>query len=210
MRLRKFGHACLLVSSGEGRVLIDPGTFSRGFEELDGLTAILVTHQHADHVDAGRLGPLLERNGEARLVTDSATAAVLKAEHGIDAEVATAGASYDVGLRVEAVGDRHAEIHADIPRVPNIGYVIDGRLLHPGDAIDVTDREVEVLALPTMAPWMRMGEAVEFLRAVRPRFAVPIHEALLRSTDLYYNAFRGLGPDSTELKVLDDGEPVDL
>ena len=104
----------------------------------------------------------------------------------------------------------HAQIHPDIPRVTNVGYVIDDRLLHPGDAIDVTDHDVEILALPTMAPWMRMAEAVDFLRAVSPKVAVPIHDGLLRSTDLFYNAFRGLGPESTEVRVLDDGAPVEV
>jgi L-ascorbate metabolism protein UlaG (beta-lactamase superfamily) len=210
MRLQKFGHSCLLVESGDGRVLVDPGTFSQGFEQLDGLTAVLVTHQHPDHLDVERLRPLLDRNPQARLITDAATAEQLGDDHGIEATAAKAGESYDVGLRVEAVGEQHAEIHRDLPRIPNVGYVIDGRLLHPGDAIDVTDVDIEVLALPAMAPWMRMADAIDYLRAVSPRVAVPIHEALLRNTDLFYNAFRGLGPDATELKVLDGGEPVEL
>jgi len=210
MRLRKFGHSCLLVESGEGRVLIDPGTFSSGFEALDGLTAVLVTHQHPDHLDVGRLEPLLERNPDARLVTDAGTAQVLRDEHGIEASLASAGETFDVGLTVEVVGDQHAEIHPDLPRIPNVGYVLDGRLLHPGDALDVTDQDVEILALPAMAPWMRMADAVDYLRAVGPRFAVPIHDGLLRSTDIYYGAFRNLGPDGTELRVIDDGQPVDL
>lgn len=210
MELQKFGHSCLLVTAGDGRVLIDPGTFSSGFDALDGLTAILVTHQHADHVDLDRLQPLLERNPGVRLVADVATAQTLRDDRGIDASVAAPGDTFDVGMRVEVVGEMHAEIHPDLPRVPNVGYLIDGRLLHPGDALDVTDRDVEILALPTMAPWMRMAEAIDFLRALAPRVAVPIHEALLRSTDLFYNAFRGLGPEATELRVLDDGAPVQL
>jgi len=210
MRIQKFGHSCLLVSSGDARILIDPGTFSTGYDDLDGLTAVLVTHQHPDHVDVEALPGLLERNPQARLFTDVGTAQTLRDGHGIHAAIATAGDTYDVGAQVEVVGDLHAEIHPDLPRVPNVGYVVEGRLLHPGDALSVTDREVEVLALPTMAPWMRMAEAIEFLRAVRPRVAVPIHEALLRSTDLYYNAFRNLGPDGTELQILDDGAPVEV
>jgi L-ascorbate metabolism protein UlaG (beta-lactamase superfamily) len=210
MQLRKFGHSCLLVSSGDGRVLIDPGTFSSGFEDLDGLTAVLITHQHPDHLDVGRLEPLLERNPDARLVTDVGTAQVLRDAHGIEANVATAGDSFDVGIAVDVVGEQHAEIYPEIPRIPNAGYVLDGRLLHPGDALDVTDRDVEVLALPAMAPWMRMAEAIDYLRAVAPRFAVPIHEGMLRSTDIYYGAFRNLGPDGTELRVIDDGQPVEL
>jgi len=210
MRLQKLGHSCLLVESGDARLLIDPGTFSSGFDELEGLTAVLVTHQHPDHLDVGRLPALLERNPSAQVIADSGTAQILRDDHGIEAAVATGGEVFDLGARVEAVGEMHAQIHPDLPHVTNVGYLIDGRLLHPGDAIDVTDREVEILALPTMAPWMRMAEAIDFLRALNPAVAVPIHDGLLRSTDLFYNAFRGLGPQSTELRVLDDGSPAQL
>ena len=210
MRLRKLGHACLLVTSGDARILIDPGTFSSGFEDLDGLTAVLVTHQHPDHVDVLRLPQLLERNPQAQLVADVGTAQQLRDDLGVEATVAGAGDTYDVGVPVEVVGDLHAQIHPDIPRVPNVGYLVDGRLLHPGDSLEVRDRQVEILALPTMAPWMRLADAVDFLRAVAPRTAIPVHEGLLRSPDLYYGAFRGLGPDHTELRVIDDGEPIQL
>jgi L-ascorbate metabolism protein UlaG (beta-lactamase superfamily) len=210
MRLRKLGHSCLLVDSGDARVLIDPGTFSAGFEQLDGLSAVLVTHQHPDHIDVERLPVLLGRNPSAQLIADAATAQTLRDNHGIEASVAHAGEVFEVGMRVEAVGDMHAQIHPDIPRVPNVGYLVEGRLLHPGDALDVTDRDVEILALPTMAPWMRMAEAIDYLRTVAPKVAVPIHDGLLKSADLFYGAFRGLGPAQTEVRVLDDGQPVEL
>jgi len=210
MRLQKLGHSCLLVEAGDARLLVDPGTFSSGFDDLEGLTAVLVTHQHPDHLDVAALPALLERNPTMQVITDAATAQILRDDHGVEASVARGGESLDLGVRVEVVGEMHAQIHPDLPQVPNVGYLIDGRLLHPGDALDVTDREVEILALPTMAPWMRMAEAVDFLRVVQPRVAVPIHDGLLRSTDLFYNAFRGLGPESTELRVLDDGEPAEL
>lgn len=210
MKLRKFGHACLLVESGDARLLLDPGVFSAGFEALEGLTGVLVTHQHADHVDPPRLLALLDRNPDAQVLADVETAQQLRDDHGLEATVATAGSSYDVGVPLEVIGDKHAEIHPDLPRVANVGYLVDGRLFHPGDALTVPDREVEVLALPTMAPWMRMAEAVDYLRAVAPARAVPIHDALLRSTDIYYGAFRGLGPQQTELAVLDDGQPLAL
>jgi len=210
MRLQKLGHSCLLVESGDARLLIDPGTFSAGFDDLEGLTAVLVTHQHPDHLDVDRLPGLLERNPSVQVVADPGTAQVLRDDHGIEASVANSGEVFDLGVRVEAVGEMHSQIHPDLPQVTNTGYLIDDRLLHPGDAIDVTDREVEILALPTMAPWMRMAEAIDFLRAVSPKVAVPIHDGLLRSTDLFYNAFRGLGPQSTDLLVLDDGAPKQL
>src|SRR3954451_10400988 len=101
MRLQKLGHSCLLVETGDARLLIDPGTFSSGFEQLDGLAAVLVTHQHPDHVDVARLPALLDRNPEAQLIADSATAQTLRDDHGLEAAVARAGDTFDVGLHVE-------------------------------------------------------------------------------------------------------------
>ena len=210
MRLRKLGHSCLLVESRGVRVLIDPGVFSSPADDVDGLSAVLVTHQHPDHVDVERLRRILDRSPDARLVTDEATARMLRDDHGLDATVATPGQSFDVGFPVEPVGDLHAEIHPDLPRIPNVGYLLDGRLLHPGDALTVPELDVEILALPTMAPWMRMADAVDFLRAVAPRTAVPIHDGLLKSTDIFYGHFRSLGPERTELRVLDDGAAAEL
>jgi L-ascorbate metabolism protein UlaG (beta-lactamase superfamily) len=66
MRVTKFGHSCLLVEEGGARVLLDPGTFSEGFEGLEDLTAVCLTHQHADHLDAERLRLVLDRNPGAR------------------------------------------------------------------------------------------------------------------------------------------------
>ena len=38
---------------------------------------------------------------------------------------------------------------------------------------------VEVLLLPVSAPWMKLSEAAEYLQAVAPDIAVPIHDAIL-------------------------------
>ena len=74
MRLTHFGHSCVLVEIGDRRILLDPGTFSAGFEELRGLDAIVVTHQHPDHCDPERFGPLAQANADARLLLEAQTA----------------------------------------------------------------------------------------------------------------------------------------
>ncbi|HEV7824018.1 MAG TPA: MBL fold metallo-hydrolase [Mycobacteriales bacterium] len=210
MQVQKFGHSCLLVSEGDARVLLDPGTYSRGFEELRGLTAVLVTHQHPDHCDLDRLGPLLAANPGARVYTDEGTAAQLD-DRGLDPVVAIAGEHFDAGgLAVDVLGHDHAVIHPDIPVVPNVGYLVGGRVFHPGDQLTVPDRPIEVLALPAVAPWLKIAEAIEYLRAVAPRVAIPVHDAITTVPQLYLGLLQRLGPEDTRFLVLDDGEPADV
>lgn len=210
MRLQKLGHACLLVEDDDARVLIDPGVFSSGIEELTGLTGILVTHQHADHVDVARLPALLQANPDAILHCDEGTAPDL-IEHGIDARIVHEGDDLDVGLPVRVIGQRHAEVHPDVPRVPNVGYLIAERLFHPGDALTAPGVDsIDVLALPTAAPWLKAAEAVDYLRQVRPRVAVPIHDAVLAMPQMYYGLFDRLSPAGTEVRVIGDEAAIEL
>jgi L-ascorbate metabolism protein UlaG (beta-lactamase superfamily) len=207
MRVRKFGHACLLVEDADARVLIDPGTLADGWEELRDLTAVLVTHQHFDHLDLERLPGLLAANPEAAVHTDQASAGIL-AEKGLRASPVAAGAQLRFGgLEVEAIGVEHAIIHPDIPVIPNVGYLLGGRLFHPGDALTVPDRPVEILAVPTAAPWLKVWEAVDYIRAVKPKVALPIHEGPAAFPQMYYGMMASLAPEGTSLLVIDDGEP---
>jgi L-ascorbate metabolism protein UlaG (beta-lactamase superfamily) len=209
VRITKLRHSCLFVEEADARVLLDPGTFSSGFEQLTGLTGVLVTHQHPDHVDIDRLRPLLSANPDARVFTDEATAGQLS-NAGIDASTVREGDTLDVGVEVRVFGRNHATIHPDIPVVPNVGYLVGGRLFHPGDSFTVPPVDVEILALPTSAPWLKLAESVDYLRAVAPRIAVPIHEAHLVSTQLYYGRFIEFAPTGTEVRVLDDAGPLDV
>jgi L-ascorbate metabolism protein UlaG (beta-lactamase superfamily) len=210
MWLQKFGHACLLVESDEARVLLDPGTFVKGFEQLTGLTAVLVTHQHADHLDIDRMDGLLRGNPEALLYADEAGAAALT-ERGFEAQAVRDGDELSLaGLSVRVLGESHAVVHPDIPTVPNVGYLLGDRLLHPGDALTIPPGPVQVLALPTAAPWLKSAESVDYLRAVAPPVAVPIHEAVLANPGHYYALLRRLAPDRTKLRVIDDGEPIEV
>jgi L-ascorbate metabolism protein UlaG (beta-lactamase superfamily) len=107
-------------------------------------------------------------------------------------------------------GRDHAQVHPDEPVVPNVGYLIAERLFHPGDSFTRPDVEVEILGLPTAAPWLKAAEAVDYLRAVRPQVAVPIHEALLTRPAMHYGLFEALAPTGTQVRVIDSGEPIEL
>lgn len=210
MRITKHGHSCLSVTEGDVTVLLDPGSFSPGFEELTGVDSVLVTHTHADHVDAPRVAALLERNPAARVFAEAAAADVLR-EAGVEVTTVSPGESFDVaGLPVRTFGGHHAVIHDDLPRFGNVGFLVGGRLFHPGDSLEVPETDVEILAVPAMAPWMAMKEAIDFERAVAPRVAVPIHDALLAVKGLYYERLAAMGPAGLRFEDLDDGRTLEL
>ena len=204
MKISKYGHSCLHVVDGSASILIDPGSFSQGFETLSGLTAVLITHQHPDHVDTRRLTGLLRANPDAALYADSGSVAVL-ADAGIEATAVQTGDVLDVGTRVEVWAGDHAVIHRDIPVISNACYLVGGRLLHPGDSLTDVGRPVEILALPTSAPWMAVKEAVEYFRAVHPAIAIPIHEKVMANPEMVYGILTRLGPSDTRWLNLDDG-----
>lgn len=185
MEITHLGHACLLVETAGQRILIDPGTFS----DLDGLrdlTAVVVTHQHADHYDPERVPGLLQDNPEALVLVEPQTAEKL-AEGGLAGrtERMSAGEVVDLGgVELTPVGELHAVVHPYVPQVGNLGVVLRAEgepvLYHPGDALDGEPGEVDVLGVPVNAPWGKVAETIEFVRRIQPRRGiVPIHDALL-------------------------------
>ncbi|MGH3718340.1 MAG: MBL fold metallo-hydrolase [Pseudonocardiaceae bacterium] len=213
MQIVHFGQSCVLVETGTARLLLDPGVYSTGFDELTELDAILITHQHPDHLDVQELPTLLAANPSAQLLVDSGSSAQLT-RAGIVHQVVAPGHRLELaGTGVEVIGGDHGVIHPDIPVVPNNGYLIDGDagpILHPGDSFDPPERAVEVLLLPTAAPWFKVSEAVDYLRAIAPSLAVPIHQAILARTDKHYGLFRELAPAGTVIQIAAHAEPLKL
>ncbi|KXO98660.1 MBL fold metallo-hydrolase [Tsukamurella pseudospumae] len=203
MRLTHFRHSCVLVEMSDTRVLFDPGTFSQGFEGLTGLDAIVVTHQHPDHIDPVRIGALVDANPDAQLFADPTTAAA-RGDRWI---AAVPGHDYGIGnLIARAVGGVHAVIHPDMPTIDNTSILLGdeeriGRFYHPGDALFVPDVPVDVLGLPVNAPWCRISETIDFFRAVSPTVAVPIHDELLspEGAAIYLARLTDMRPDGADL-----------
>ena len=210
MHLTHFGHSCLLADFDGTSVLFDPGTFAHGFEGITGLAAILVTHQHPDHVDVARLPALVAANPDAALYADPQTAVQL----GEPWRPVHAGDRFTVGqLTLRGVGGQHAVIHPEIPMIDNISYLVgDGehpaRFMHPGDALFVPGEPVDVLATPAAAPWMKIAEAVDYLRAVAPARAVPIHQAIIApdARGIYHSRLAEMG--RTDFQVLPEENAV--
>jgi len=142
--------------------------------------AVLITHEHADHLDLGALTDALGARPAVRIFTNVAVVGQL----GDLADLATTvepGKQFEAaGLPIRAFGGWHAEIHPDIPRVPNLGFLVDGSLYHPGDSFDVPPGvEVDTLFVPISAPWLKASESIDFVRAVAPKRAFALHDYLL-------------------------------
>lgn len=174
MRITKYTHACVRVEH-EGRVLvIDPGTWSEP-AALTGADAVLVTHEHTDHVDVLRLA------GLGVPVHAPAGADIPRLEV---ARVAPGSEFTAAGFRVRAVGGRHAAVHGGLPDCANLGYVIDDAVYHPGDALHLPGQPIETLMVPVQGSWLKTAEAIDFVRAVAPRRAFGIHDGQVNERGL--------------------------
>jgi len=216
MRLTHLGHACLLVETGGQRILIDPGVFSPGIVDVTGLDVILVTHQHADHVDLQRLPAVLEANPQALLYAEPQAAAVM-AGAGIGSGHTVAGEELSFGrVLIMPVGEKHALINEALPRIDNLGLVLrsegEPSLFHPGDAYDGEPGQIDILALPLNAPWTASRDTVAFAQRISPRVSIPIHDMLLSAIgrQLYLTHVQSFGPKGMELRDLSDGASVDF
>ncbi|GAA3845523.1 MBL fold metallo-hydrolase [Streptomyces lannensis] len=196
MKLTKKSHACIRLEKDGRTLVIDPGAFSEE-DAAVGADAVLVTHEHMDHYSEDRLRAGMEANPGAEIWTLASVAEQISAAFPGRVHTVGHGDSFTAaGFDVQVHGELHAVIHPDIPRITNVGFLIDGgKVFHPGDALTVPGQAVETLMLPVMAPWNKISEVIDYVREVRPQRAYDIHDALL--TDLarpiYDNQVGALG-----------------
>ncbi|MGZ4640336.1 MAG: MBL fold metallo-hydrolase, partial [Actinomycetes bacterium] len=172
MRLTKYTHACVRLEKDGQVLVVDPGEWSEP-EVLEGASAVLVTHEHFDHVDPELL--VAAQTGNPALVVHTNAAVVAQlADAGVRAVAVAPGDTFDAaGFSVLVVGGEHAEVYDGLPGCANVGFVIDGDVYHPGDAMFVPDVRVETLLVPVSGPWLKLAEAIDFVCAVQPRRAFP-------------------------------------
>ena len=183
MELTKHGHACVVLGDGDRRLVIDPGVFTDP-AALEGADAVLITHEHPDHFEPQRLRAALDVDPAMEVWTNTSVAAQLE---GLGSRVHVVGNGDAVtvaGFEVHVHGELHAEIHPEIPRIGNVGFLVDGQVFHPGDALTVPDEPVATLLLPMHAPWSKTAELIDYLRAVHADQAFAVHDGLLNDAGL--------------------------
>lgn len=178
MRLTKYTHACVRIENDGAVLVIDPGAFTEA-EALDGVDAVLISHEHMDHLDVDKLADTLAKRPSVTVYTHPDVVPKLAALDGVVTSVTSGEEFSAAGFGVKAYGGWHAVIHADVPPVANLGFLVEGSVYHPGDSFDVPEgARVETLFVPVSGPWLKLSESVDFVRAIGPRRAYALHDCL--------------------------------
>ena len=219
MKMTKYSHSCVRFEKNGSVLVLDPGNFSEVEEALDGADAILVTHEHPDHIDRERVLPILAERADLQLYAPSALAGSLRDAVAED----VSGRIHDVepdaafeiaGIGIRSFGGQHALIHPLIPMIGNLAYLVEESIYHPGDSFIVPNGlKASTLLLPIHAPWSKIGEVIDFLIACGAGTAYPIHDALLngdgrKMVEKHLDRFGGMY--GTRYVPLAPGDTVEL
>jgi L-ascorbate metabolism protein UlaG (beta-lactamase superfamily) len=176
MKITKFEHACVVLQDQDQKVVIDPGSFTQSLQDITNVVALIITHEHMDHFDPTWIEKIQQENPEVLIFVPEGL------NLDIDAELAyavKAGDEHEVGaFTLKFFGKQHAEIHQTIPRPNNIGVLVNDSVYYAGDSFDKPDVKPKVLLTPVSAPWLKMGEVIDYVDAVAPTTCVPTHNAL--------------------------------
>ncbi|MBX3092521.1 MAG: MBL fold metallo-hydrolase [Cryobacterium sp.] len=212
MKVTKQEHACFLVENAGKTLVVDPGSFTTLLIGLSDVVGIVITHEHQDHWTSDQLERILDRNPGARIFGPAGVAA---AASEFSIEVVKSGETISVEpFALRFFGGQHAVIHSSIPVVDNLGVLINDELYYAGDSFTIP-RGVEVgtLAAPAGAPWLKIGEVMDYVSAVAPKRSFPVHEMVLSTAGKTMSNARiqaATEAGGGEFFPLEPGESLDL
>jgi L-ascorbate metabolism protein UlaG (beta-lactamase superfamily) len=178
MQLTKLGHACVRLTKDGGTLVIDPGSWS-GPDMLTGAQAVLVTHEHADHLDADAVRAALSADPGLQLWSNRSVAGQF-VEFGDRVHAVSHGDTFSAaGFDVHVYGEQHARIVPQVPVIANTGFAVDGAVFHPGDSFTVPEDKIPTVLVPVSAPWLKFAEVADFIAAAAPERGFAIHDAIL-------------------------------
>ncbi|HWT56187.1 MAG TPA: MBL fold metallo-hydrolase [Candidatus Microsaccharimonas sp.] len=179
MKITKLEHACLDITNGPSRLVIDPGAFAGSLTNLEGITALVITHVHQDHFDVDKVTQLLTASPEVQVFTTQQVAEKLQ---GAKVTVPQLDKQYSVGnFTLEFFGGAHDFIFDGLqtPQDQNYGVLVNDRLYYPGDSFAACPKPHTVLAVPGNAPWMKVEEARVFMEADPSQMVFPTHNGFV-------------------------------
>lgn len=176
VKVTKYEHATLVISSADQQLVIDPGVFLTP-PDFANTVAVVITHEHADHWSAQNLTAILEKSPDAKIF---APQGVVDAASDFEITAVKDGDTVTVDpFTLEFFGEKHAVIHESIPVVDNVGVLVNDELYYGGDSYTVPSKPVGTLAAPVGAPWLKIGDSIDYVLAVKPKRAFYIHDMTL-------------------------------
>ncbi|BDZ46249.1 MBL fold metallo-hydrolase [Naasia aerilata] len=211
MKVTKLEHAALLLEQSGHTLIVDPGSLTTPVTEPGNAVAIVITHEHPDHWTPEQLNRILNKAPGTGIY---GPAGVARAAEGFDVTVVAEGNRVEVGpFTLTFYGTTHAVIHETVPAPDNVGILVNGGFFYPGDALTVPDVHVETLALPSAAPWLKLGEAIDYLTEVKPDRVFPVHDMVLSAAGkVVYNTRLQAAAEAVgaQFFALDPGQSIDV
>lgn len=227
MKITKYPQSCFLIETKGQKFIIDPGNMVKthmpdfNINDWKNITAVLITHKHSDHQDAGLLKEILSLNPAVLIYTNSDVADILKNEN-INANIVKESDVLEFKeVRVEVTPARHGYIYlmkgGGYPK-ENVGYILDDgerRVYHTSDTIMFEHNlQADIVLAPVCGHNVVLEplSAIEFVENdMKADLLIPCH---------YENINHPLGTDRfeqvakekkyTKYKILKNGESLEL
>jgi L-ascorbate metabolism protein UlaG (beta-lactamase superfamily) len=209
MKLTKYNHACFTLEQDDQVLVVDPGNFSTDFIAPENVVAIVITHEHGDHLDHDQVAAIIDKNPDAVIIGHPDIVSKIEV---FETHSVQAGDKMSVGpFSLEFFGGQHAIIHPSIPPVVNLAVLINDLVYYPGDAFTIPFRSVDTLALPISAPWLKLSEAMDFLAEIKPRAAFPTHDGLyVDAANAMVDRLLGNFADANDIEYARLKDPIEI
>ena len=170
----------MVIEENNVKILTDPGAWTTEQNAVSGVDIILITHEHSDHLHVESVKAILVNNPQAKIVTNSGVGKIL-GEAGLAYQLLEKGQAETISnLLMESFECPHGAIYDGIVMPQNAGYRIANKLFYPGDSFTNPNVPVEVLALPVAGPWLKISEAIDYAKAVKPKVCFPVHDGMIK------------------------------
>ncbi|HEX5448322.1 MAG TPA: MBL fold metallo-hydrolase [Candidatus Saccharimonadales bacterium] len=204
MKITRYFQSCILIEEAGARIMIDPSAQENDrFDEFGKLDAVFYTHEHLDHFDAD-LAERFAGSGVSQYANAS-TAKHMKTQP----QVVNDGQELDVkGLKVQARELPHCLMVDGSTSVQNTGYLVGGKLFHPGDGKELDGLTADTLAVPLIGPDISAHDAFAFAKQVSAKNVIPIHYDFMGGNPDFFA--RTVDQNDMKTHSLKLGESVEL